>query len=185
MSYQEAAATEVACRLLAAVQGMTRMKLMKLMYIIDQTALLRWGYSVTGDAYVAMEHGPVLSQTYRNVRDRPEAIVARYGELTMWASHIDSSEGNEVALKAPCDFAALSEAEIGLVGEVIAKHGRMTAKQLRDYTHTFPEYSDPSPAKVKDISIRDILEKNGVPEDEATGIIEDMEAFAQAERVFS
>lgn len=185
VSYQEAAATEVACRLLAAVPGMTRMKLMKLMYIIDQAALLRWGYAITGDEYVAMAHGPVLSQTYDNIRERPEAIVARFGALTTWASHIDSSKGNAVALRAPCDFAALSEAEVGLVEEVIAKHGRMTAKQLQDHTHTFPEWSDPSPEKAKDISIRDILEKNGVPEDDATGIVDDIHAFAMMERVFS
>lgn len=72
MSYQEAVATEVACRLLAAIPGMTRMKLMKLMYIIDRAALLRWGYAITGDEYVAIEHAPVLSQTYNNLRERPE-----------------------------------------------------------------------------------------------------------------
>ncbi|MDE2979916.1 MAG: hypothetical protein OXU74_01865 [Gemmatimonadota bacterium] len=79
----------------------------------------------------------------------------------------------------------MSEAEVGLVEEVIAKHGRMTAKQLRDHTHTFPEWSDPSPEKTKDISIRDILEKNGVPENDAAGIVDDINAFAMMERVFS
>lgn len=185
MRYKEAAATEVACRLLAAVRGMTRMKLIKLMYIIDQTALLRWGYSVTGDEYLAMKHGPVLSRTLNNIREQPEEIVGRYGELTVWASYIDSSKERAVTLRARPDLEALSDAEIELVEEVIAQHGHKSAKQLRDFTHTFPEWSDPSPAKVKSISIRDILEKNGIPEDEATGIIDDINAFTMMDRVFS
>ena len=133
------------------------MKLIKLMYIIDRTALLRWGYSVTGDAYVAMKHGPVLSRTLNNIREQREES----------------------------DFGALSEAEIELVEEVVAQHGHKSAKQLRDYMHTFPEWSDPSPARVKSISVRDILEKNGISEDEATGIIDDINAFTVMDRVFS
>ena len=125
----------------------------------------------------------MLSLTYDNIKESSERQMARYGDITLWTSYIDSDVGNNVSLRKPCDFAELSEAVIGLVEEVITKHGHKTPGQLRAYTHRYPEWSNPSPDNVKDISIRDLLVKNGVGEDDATGIIEDMEAFALAERV--
>lgn len=179
MSYQEDAATEVACRLLARVRYMTRLKLMKLMYIIDQAALLRWGYSVTGDWYIAMAHGPVLSQTYENIRQQCEETAP------IWTSHIDSSCERAIRLKAICDFAVLSKAEIGLVEEVISEYGNKSAIWLRNHTHKFPEWSNPSPNRAKSITIHDILVKNGVPEDEALITIEGIEAFSMMDQAFS
>ena len=44
---------------------MSYLKLIKLLYLLDRTALERWERPVTGDRYVSMKLGPVLS----NVRD--------------------------------------------------------------------------------------------------------------------
>ena len=43
---------------------MSYLKLLKLLYIVERTALLRWGRPVTFDRFVSMPHGPVMSRTY-------------------------------------------------------------------------------------------------------------------------
>jgi hypothetical protein len=43
---------------------MSYLKLIKLLYIVDREALLRWGRPVTTDRHVSMPKGPVVSQIY-------------------------------------------------------------------------------------------------------------------------
>lgn len=60
--YREEKATEAAARLLKLRGGaMSHMKLIKLLYLLDREAYVRWGRPVTYDTYVSMPHGPVLS----------------------------------------------------------------------------------------------------------------------------
>src|SRR5258708_7325249 len=40
-----------------------KMKLIKLMYLIDREALVRWGEPITGDRMLSIPYGPVLSNT--------------------------------------------------------------------------------------------------------------------------
>ncbi|HEV8430339.1 MAG TPA: Panacea domain-containing protein, partial [Pyrinomonadaceae bacterium] len=47
------------------------MKLIKLMYLVDRAALLRWGSPITFDNYVSMPHGPVLSSTLDLINEGP------------------------------------------------------------------------------------------------------------------
>lgn len=39
------------------------MALLKMLYIVDRKSLKESGFPITGDTYVAMKHGPVLSRT--------------------------------------------------------------------------------------------------------------------------
>ena len=75
---------------------MSYMKLIKLLYLADREALLRWGRPITFDAYVSMDRGPVLSSVLdlinggtapghlpRRVADRPnrEYLAERFEEF--------------------------------------------------------------------------------------------------------
>jgi len=42
---------------------MNYLKLMKLLYLADRESMRRNGRPISGDRYVSMDHGPVLSQT--------------------------------------------------------------------------------------------------------------------------
>jgi uncharacterized phage-associated protein len=65
LRFNEAKATEAACLLLRLRGGkMSYIKLIKLLYLLDRTSLLRWGRPVTTDRYVSMDQGPVVSQVY-------------------------------------------------------------------------------------------------------------------------
>jgi uncharacterized phage-associated protein len=62
LSFDESKATEAAAFLLSrSDQTMNYMKLIKLLYLADREALIRWGRPISTDRYVSMKHGPVLS----------------------------------------------------------------------------------------------------------------------------
>src|SRR2546425_12624302 len=63
--FNERKAVQAAARLIAQSGGeMNYLALMKLLYLIDREALIRFGRPITGDKVVAMKHGPVLSRIY-------------------------------------------------------------------------------------------------------------------------
>lgn len=138
--YREDKATQAAARLLRLRGGkMSHLKLIKLLYLLDREAFVRLGRPVTHDSYSSMPHGPVPSFTLDRINE-PEESAGSY-----WDAHIAPKVNHEVRLRdpesAPRD--QLSPAEEALIDEVFAKFGRMTRWQLRDYTHTLPEWEDP------------------------------------------
>lgn len=58
------AAEAAAFLLLKGGGGLELLKLMKLMYLAERESFKKYGESITGDAFVSMQHGPVLSGTY-------------------------------------------------------------------------------------------------------------------------
>ncbi|MCX6915882.1 MAG: Panacea domain-containing protein, partial [Verrucomicrobia bacterium] len=63
------------------------MKLIKLLYLADRTALLRWGRPITTDTYVSMDRGPVLSRVLDLATDEDLP-----GQTSIWAKHITEPE---------------------------------------------------------------------------------------------
>src|SRR6266498_4262278 len=73
---------------------MKHLKLIKLMYLADREALKRWTHPITGDRYISMKHGPVLSNVLNliNGEHRP-------GDASeCWADFIAESEPHTVKL---------------------------------------------------------------------------------------
>lgn len=175
--FDEAKATQLAGKLLK-LRGTGRMhylKLIKLMYLIDREALVRWGWSMTGDRYVSMEHGQVLSGTYDLIRDE------RLGE-SYWKKFISPPLGEyEVQLINEPESTELSEAEHGLIDEIYGKFGRKNRWWLRDYTHRLPEYRETTgPSLDVDYSsvLKAVLHKS---DDEIRSILDDLGAIADLE----
>src|SRR6266436_1981672 len=92
--FNERKATQAAARLLK-LRGarMSYMKLIKLLYLADRTALLRWGRPITTDNFVSMDRGPVLS---RMLDLATEEILP--GQTSVWAHHISEPEHYSVRL---------------------------------------------------------------------------------------
>jgi uncharacterized phage-associated protein len=118
---------------------MSHLKLIKLLYLLDREAFVRFGRPVTHDSYSSMSHGPVPSFTLDRI-DEPEESVGSY-----WDAHIAPKADNQVSLRDPRGVPGdqLSPAEEALIDEVFAKFGRMSRWELRDYTHTLPEWENP------------------------------------------
>lgn len=127
--------------LLGKVGAATKIKLIKLIYLADKYHLMRYGRTVTGDDYYAMEHGPVGS-TVKDVLEFNRFTLTdnEYAYASKLFDKIDDK-----TLKAKPDIqlgelGMLSESDIDALDFIIGKFGKMTASELRNYTHRYPEW---------------------------------------------
>jgi len=144
--FDERKAAQVAGRLISQGGGeMNYMALLKLLYLIDREALLRWGKTITGDKIVAMKHGPVLSRIFDLMSQKKQGLPksAWHDLIPRPAPYVYT-----VRFSGVPDISALSEAELALIDEVFAQHRRKTEDQLVELTHALPEWSDPGKTSV-------------------------------------
>ena len=165
LHFREDRATQAAARLLKLRGGkMSYLKLLKLLYLADRSALLQLGRPITFDRFVSMPHGPVLSRTYDLIVSQPDP-----NEPSYWNRIISEHDANyEVRLLTRDDIpnGKLSRAEERILDEVFAEFGSMNRWQIRDYSHTLPEWTDPDGGSLP-IDLHDILIEGGIDEEQA------------------
>lgn len=175
LRFDEAKATQAAAWFLKLRGGqMHYVKLIKLLYLTDREALLRWGVPVTTDRHVSMDNGPVTSRILNLItEDRPKPV---------WSEYISAPLGEyEVKLlkEAPTD--RLSPAEEKLMQEIFDQYGHRNRWDLVDNVmHRLPEWQDPHGSSIP-ISIRDILEAAGEGEEQIRAVIKELNAIRNAE----
>jgi uncharacterized phage-associated protein len=152
--FNEQKATQVASMFLKKHGGtMNYMKLIKLMYLADREALSRWGRPLTGDSYVSMRHGPVLSEVLDKINHGREPHVHSY-----WHEYIAVHGAYSVRLKGEGPaLDELSKRERGAIRDINRKFGRMDRWDLVDLLHkVLPEWKDPGDTSTP-IHVRDIF----------------------------
>ena len=127
---------------------MSYMKLIKLLYLADRTALLKWGRPITFDKFSSMPHGMVLSGTLDLINGETEGLV--------WNAIFEPYGDREVHLKNAPSTQKLSKAELKLLDEIFLKFGKMTRWELREYTHSLPEWTDPEGSSIP-VHFSDVL----------------------------
>ncbi len=174
LRFDEAKATQAAAYFLSLRGGqMHYLKLIKLLYLADREALLRWGTPLTTDRHVSMDHGPVVTKIY--------SLITEEKPKPVWASYISAPLGDyEVRLLKPAPSDLLSRAEEKLMDEIHAKFGYQNRWAIVDYLHTLPEWKDPQGSSIP-ISIRDILKAGGEDEEEIRAVIRELHSIASAE----
>ncbi|MFQ5705221.1 MAG: Panacea domain-containing protein [Gemmatimonadales bacterium] len=181
LKFREDKTTQAAARLLKLAGGtMNHMKLVKLLYFLDRASLLKSGRPVSFDSYFALPHGPVLSFTLDRINEDPDPDAPSY-----WHRHISERRGHGVELMAdtlPSD--QLSEAEEALIDEIFSRYGGMSQWEIRDYSHTLPEWRDPQGSSLP-ILISDILAAEGFREEDIREIEETLQAEMVADRLLS
>jgi uncharacterized phage-associated protein len=177
-TYREDKATQAAALFLTLRGGkMSHLKLMKLLYIAEREALLRWGRPITFDACVSMDQGPVLSQTLNRMN-------GSYRPDNCWDKAISTPSDNEVQILEDPGVDKLSDAEEQLIREVFTEHGRKSRWDLVEWTHGhLGEWRDPKGSSIE-IDYRDILRTVEKTDVEVKDIFEDLESLALAERYF-
>lgn len=176
--FQEEKATQVAGLFLQLGGGrMNLMRLVKLMYLADREALVRWGRPVTMDTLCSMPRGPVLSNTLNLINEQPDPENPRY-----WHQYISERHENyEVELRVETKSDQLSRKEEQVVEEVFSKFGHLSQWQLVDYTHTLPEWKDPA-GSMFPIDIRDILLPAGYTEQDVLELKSELQHISQVHR---
>jgi uncharacterized phage-associated protein len=179
LNFDEGKATQVAAAVMLKRGGRIHyLKLIKLLYLIDREALLRWGVPVSTDRYVSMDHGPVLSSIYKLiVEDKPKPIWARYISQPLGDYEI------ELLAEPPTDL--LSRAEEKLIDEIYAQYGHRNRWDLvENVMHKLPEWTDPHGSSIP-IHIRQILEAAGEAPDEIKAVLRELKAIETAEEALS
>jgi uncharacterized phage-associated protein len=142
---EKKAAQAAAYFLLRAGGPLTVLKLMKLLYLAERGSFERYGTPMIGDRLVSMPHGPVLSITYNHMSGELDSTA---GGWDAWIA--DRAEHNldlrdREALNSPeDDLLELSDADLAVLSDVWQRFGRMSAWELRQWTHKHcPEWKDP------------------------------------------
>ena len=171
--FNERKATQAAARFIELAHGaMNYTALIKLLYLADRTAFLQWRRPITGDSFVSMNKGPVLSRTYDLIKG---GTISDY-----WSAHIAPRNGYRIELRARPDFGALSEQELSLIENIFNEYGRWTLGQLIELCHRLPEWQDPGRSAFP-IEPEDILLKSGRSEEEVASIQRGLDARATLE----
>ncbi len=176
LRFNERRATEAAAKFLQLRGGrMSYLKLIKLLYLLDREALLRWGRPVTTDRYVSMDNGPVVSRIFDLIREEPAP-----GTDPVWRHFISAPSNYEVSLTAEPEIDELSPAEESLIEEIFAKYGRLSRWDLVNLSHDLAEWQDPKGSAIP-IEYRDILRAGKKTESEIAAVESELEALAAAE----
>lgn len=108
-------------------KSMNYMKLIKLLYLADRYALIHWERPLTGDNYVSMPLGPVVSQTYDMIKSK---------HYPYWSKHITYPSHYEVQIKEGLpELGKLSKAETELIDNLSTEHKNRNQYELKDYCH--------------------------------------------------
>lgn len=158
---------------------MNYMKLIKLLYIIDREALSLWERPITGDTYVSMKHGPVLS----NVLE-----LINYGEnvSSYWFKYIGEPVGYSVKL-LECDPGQdlLNKKEIELILKTWDDFKELSPWDMVDFCHgVLPEWKDPGEGAIP-IRIDEILKVRGRSDDEIKEIEEEVNNLAYLKEILA
>lgn len=117
---------------------MDNMKAYKLLWLADRYHLRQTGMTVTGDAYYAMPHGIVPSDAkcvLENAKTKlknPKGYKERY---------IDNKGPHSFMALADADIKVFSESDLEALDKVYEAFGGMSARELSDMSHNFPEWT--------------------------------------------
>lgn len=177
--YSNTKAQHIAAGLLSLTPShrLSKLALMKLMYIADRVSVERHGYVMSNAEHFSLKHGPILSEAL-------DAVNGTAGELEPWAPMI-SRDGDELYLTSPVsldDLDELSDAEVSIISEVASTFDGYTPSQLRNLTHDFPEWKDPGSSRIP-ITFTDIALAVGLSVEEAQALEEQRLIEKQLERM--
>ncbi len=119
-------------------KDISKLDVLKLIFLADRYHLRKYGRAVTGDDYWAMELGPVPSVA-KNICD---ACALEPSELEYVKRYLDSKEQNKkVHSRAQYDGALFSESDIeAMEAAWKVKSNLKKGESLPAFTHHFPEW---------------------------------------------
>jgi uncharacterized phage-associated protein len=125
--------------------------LLKMLYIADRLALQRMEQPITGDHYVSMDYGPVLSGVYDLIKGQPVDEA-----LPIWSTFISPQNVNHVSLLKDPGDEELCEEEVEILKQVYQIFGHLNPFDVAEWTHDLPEWQNPHGSAIP-IAVEDIL----------------------------
>ncbi len=123
--------------------GITQYYIGKVFFFADEEHLLDWGRPISGDQYVAMEHGPVPSVIYDLLKEDAGLPDEVNDEVDRWVKVVSEGNRREVFVRGGVqDWPALSEAERECLLKSLREYGSKSFSELRRLTHEERAYRD-------------------------------------------
>lgn len=159
--FAEGRAVQASALLMRAADGRENYtKLLKLLYLADRRSLIETGRPITGASVVNMAHGPVLSEVYECIRDKPGG--------GLWDRHI-RTDGYDVELIEDPGDDKLSDYDVAVLSELAEQYKAASYSYMIDIVHKLPEWRSPAPAKVASLPAADILRASGESDETICG----------------
>ena len=174
MDEKKAAHMAAAFVLMAESENITKLKLMKLMYLAERESLDKRGFPMTYDNLVCMRAGPVLSNTLDMINYKTLSNVWR-DTFKKTDHHYRMRLREDVAFES---LTRLSKNDRKIIRKIWRQFGRMTANELSGYTHRLPEYENPGDTS-QGLGYCDVLTKLGKPSETAEELTEDIHYYQQ------
>ena len=142
MMFNEPKVAQMAAFLLDKGRGkMKYLKLLKMLYLADRESLKRHAFPMSGDRFVSMDHGPVLSRTFNLIKGAPNSTDRGWNYWVADKADYIVSLRRKVTRKA---LDEVSDADLDVLQDVHAKFGKKDAWELVEYTHRYcKEWVDP------------------------------------------
>ncbi len=125
--------------LLTKKESADKIQIIKWVYLADKYHLVKYGRTITGDQYYAMQYGPVGS-TVKDVLELNGLPAAEARYVKSLIENIDRVTFKKRKDAPRIIFNQLSKTDIEALNFVIKKFGDMGSWELKDYTHKYPEW---------------------------------------------
>lgn len=156
--------------------------LLKMLYIADRIALKRMEQPITGDKYVSMNYGPVLSGVYDLIKGNPVDNA-----LPLWSEFISPCGGKkscDVSLLKDPGNEELCEEDEEILKQVYQIFGHLDPFLVAEWTHGLPEWQDPHGSMIP-IYVEDVLQYMDKTEQEIEKIREEAGREAYLDGAFN
>lgn len=159
---------------------MSRIRLLKLLYLADRQSLQQCGIPILGSRLVAMRQGPVHKYVFELVNGLGRGEPA-------WSSHF-KNVGREIQLEVEPGVGRLSRREISILNQVSDDMASLNDWELVDFTHGLAEwkrnYPDPAADLCREIPVGDVIDAVGRSADKES-ILQDLKDRAAYARFFA
>lgn len=188
-SYDETKASEVAFYFLMRAKQkrmtITKLRLIKWMYLAERAAYEKFGEPLTGDALCSLKHGPVPSVTL-DLIERPMKVTSNGSWASVVESVRDANRHVYVSVKNTCsyqtanDLRRLSDDEVKLLDDVWGKFGKMSAQALETYLHdpeSTPEWDWSEGDGRNPIQLENLFKAIGYSAEQTMQLVENIQAI--------
>jgi len=155
-------------------------KLIKLLYLADRESLQQSIQTITGDTYVSMDNGPVLSRLYDLIKGK----YRNEADQSLWNSRFIK---DEYFLRVATDNipqGELSIFEMKILDKIDEKYKNDDSRAMIKYVHEIcSEWENPNGSSIP-IKPEKILECIGKTKEEIDWILSETEGFEEEERAF-
>lgn len=117
---------------------------LKMLYVADKEALIRWGKTITGDSFVSLPKGPVLSEVYNLFKG-----VGPREDQGEWDACFSERVNHLIQMLKQVDVEVLSEREMEVLESARKQINSFAPWEVARWLHeTCPEWQDPQGSSV-------------------------------------